>query len=155
STEGAGPGDLVFVAGYPGRTERFATYAQTKELAEWAFPRTVRRNIELIALLDEVGKKSKETELRVATRKRGLNNALTNRKGVVEGFKKGNLLEKKEGMEKALAAWIGADLERQKRYGGILSALDAVQAEEGEDARAGHDAFRPPRQRQLPPPGGP
>lgn len=129
SPEGAGPGDLVFVAGYPGRTQRFATYAQTKELAERAFPRTVRRNTELIALLDEVGKRSKETELRVATRKRGLNNTLTNRKGVVEGFKKGNLLGKKEGMEKDLTAWIGADPRRQKRSGDVLPALNAMQAE--------------------------
>ena len=127
--EGAGPGDLVFVAGYPGRTQRFATYAQTVELAEWEFPRTVRRNTELIALLDEVGKTSKETEIRVATRKRGLSNTLTNRKGVVEGFKRGNLLAMKESMEKNLAAWIAADPRRQKTYGDVLPALDAVQAE--------------------------
>lgn len=129
SPEGGGPGDLVFVAGYPGRTQRFATYAQTKELAEWAFPRTVRRNTELIALLEEVGKSGKETQIRVATRKRGMNNTLTNRKGVVEGFRRGDLLAKKEGMEKDLAAWIAADPLRQKTYGDVLPALDAVQAE--------------------------
>ena len=129
SPEGASPGDLVFVAGYPGRTQRFATYAQTRELYEWSFPRTVRRNTELIALLDEVGKKSKETEIRVVTRKRGLNNTLTNRKGVVEGFKRGNLLAKKEGMEKDLAAWIAADPNRRKSYGDVLPALDALEAE--------------------------
>ena len=129
SPEGVAPGDLVFVAGYPGRTQRFATYAQTKELAEWTFPRTVRRNTELIALLDAVGKKSKETEIRVATRKRGLNNTLTNRKGVLEGFKKGNLLGKKEGMEKDLAAWIAADPQRQKRYGDVLAGMNAIQVE--------------------------
>ncbi|MFI5120671.1 MAG: S46 family peptidase [Thermoanaerobaculia bacterium] len=129
SPQGAGPGDLVFVAGYPGRTERFATYAQTKELAEWTFPRTVRRNSELIALLDEIGKKSKETEIRVATRKRGLNNTLTNRKGVVEGFLKGNLLGTKQSIEKDLVAWIGADPQRQKRYGEVLPAMNAIQIE--------------------------
>ncbi len=129
SPEGGGPGDLVFVAGYPGRTLRFATYAQTKELAEWTFPRMVRRNAELIALLDEVGKSSKETQIRVATRKRGLNNSLTNRKGVVEGFKRGDLLAKKEAMERDLAAWIAIDPQRQKTYGDVLPGLDAVQAE--------------------------
>ncbi|MCM3876545.1 MAG: S46 family peptidase [Thermoanaerobaculia bacterium] len=128
SPEGAGPGDLVFVAGYPGKTQRFATYAQTKELYEWTFPRTVRRNTELIALLDEIGKKSKETELRVATRKRGLNNTLTNRKGVVEGFKKGDLLGMKEVMEKDLASWTAADPQRRKKYGDVLPALNAMQA---------------------------
>ena len=141
SPEGAGPGDLVFVAGYPGRTQRFATYAQTKELAEWTFPRTVRRNTELIALLDEVGKKSKETEIRVATRKRGLHNTLTNRKGVLEGFKKNNLLAKKECMEKDLAAWIAADPPRQKKYGDVLPGMNAIQAR----ARRRASATRPSR----------
>ena len=129
SPEGAGPGDLVFVAGYPGKTQRLATYAQTKELFEWAFPRTVRRNTELIALLNEVEKSSKETRIRVATRKRGLANTLTNRKGVVEGFKRGNLLAKKESTEKDLAAWIAADPLRQRTYGDVLPGLDALQAE--------------------------
>ncbi|MEO8586533.1 MAG: S46 family peptidase [Acidobacteriota bacterium] len=129
SPEGAGSGDLVFVAGYPGRTQRFATYAQTKELAEWSFPRTVRRNAELIALLEDAGSKSKETAIRVATRKRGLNNTLTNRKGVVEGFKRGNLLAKKEVLEKDILAWIAADPVRKKAYGDVLPALDAVQSE--------------------------
>ena len=129
SPEGAGPGDLVFVAGYPGKTQRLATYAQTQELAEWSFPRTVRRYSDLIAILEEVGKKSKETALRVATRKRGLNNTLTNRKGVVDGFKRGSLLAKKQGMEKDLALWIAADPNRQKSFGDVLPALDALQAE--------------------------
>jgi hypothetical protein len=129
SAQGAGPGDLVFVAGYPGRTQRFATVAQTKELAEWTFPRTIRRNTELIALLDEVGKKSKETEIRVATKKRRLHNTLTNRKGVLEGFKRGDLLGEKEKMEKDLVAWIGADQERRKRYGDVLPAMNAIQLE--------------------------
>jgi hypothetical protein len=129
SAEGAGPGDLVFVAGYPGKTQRFATYAQTKELVEWTFPRTIRRYADLIALLDDVGKNHKETELRVATRKRSFHNTLTNRKGVVEGFKKGNLLGKRERIEKDLAAWIAADPRRQRDYGDVLPGLNALQAD--------------------------
>ena len=37
STEGIKPGDLVFVAGYPGRTQRHQTYAQVKETTEWTY----------------------------------------------------------------------------------------------------------------------
>ena len=98
SPEGAKPG-RPRVRGRLPRTDAAPRHlrADASEIAEWTFPRTVRRNTELIAILDEVGKKSKETAIRVATRKRGLNNTLTNRKGVVEGFKRGNLLAKKEG----------------------------------------------------------
>jgi hypothetical protein len=130
SPEGASPGDLVFVAGYPGLSDRFATLAETRQVIEWAYPRTVRRNRELIALLDEVGKAGKETEIRVATRKRGLNNTLTNREGVLEGFRRGGLLAKKEALEKDLAAWIAADPGRREKYGDVLPGLNALQAEE-------------------------
>jgi len=34
SGAGIKPGDLVFVAGYPGRTQRHQTYAQVKETTE-------------------------------------------------------------------------------------------------------------------------
>ena len=130
SPEGAGPGDLVFVAGYPGVTARFATFAETKQIVEWSYPRVVRRNRELIALLDEVGKTSKETEIRVATRKRGLHNTLTNREGVLEGFQRGGLLAKKESLEKELAAWIAAEPARREKYGDVLPGLNALRAEE-------------------------
>ena len=35
---GVKEGDLVFVAGYPGRTKRLATYAEVKEAVEWTLP---------------------------------------------------------------------------------------------------------------------
>ncbi|MFI5120670.1 MAG: S46 family peptidase [Thermoanaerobaculia bacterium] len=130
SPEGASPGDLVFVAGYPGFTDRFATLAETKQIVEWLYPRVIRRNRELIALLDEVGKTDKDTEIRVATRKRGLHNTLTNREGVLEGFRRNGLLAKKESREKELAAWIAADPARREKYGDVLGGLDALQAEE-------------------------
>jgi len=129
SAAGVSPGDLVFVAGYPGRTERHQTYAEVKETSEWALPRVVRRYAELIALLDEVSKGSKETEIRVTSRKRGLNNTLTNSKGTLQGLLKGGYLARKEASERELLAWIEADGARRKEFGGVLPALDELQAE--------------------------
>ncbi len=50
SAEGAKPGELVFVVGYPGRTQRYQTYAEVKETAEWSFPRSIRLAQEQLAL---------------------------------------------------------------------------------------------------------
>jgi hypothetical protein len=45
SAQGANPGDLVFVVGYPGRTMRHRTFAEIRETTEWTLPRSVcRRN---------------------------------------------------------------------------------------------------------------
>ncbi len=153
SAEGASPGDLVFVAGYPGFTDRFAPFAETKQIVEWWYPRVVRRNRELIALLDEIGKTGKETGIRVATKKRGLHNTLTNYEGVLEGFRKGDLLAKKESLEKELTSWIargtGSPGEVRRRSSGI----ERARSREGEDPRARRHPHRPARQRELAPAG--
>ena len=129
SGSGIKPDDLVFVAGYPGRTQRHQTYAQVKETAEWAFPRSIRLAEEQLAILDKLTKDDKAIAIKVAGRVQGLNNNLTNQKGMYEGLVKGGSLAKKQAMEKELEAWIAADAARQKKYGDVLPALRALQAE--------------------------
>jgi hypothetical protein len=126
---GVEEGDLVFVVGYPGRTQRHQTYAEVKDTTEWSFPRFIKSAEEQIAILEAIGKTDPELKIKAAGRVRGLNNSLTNRRGQLEGLLKGGLLAKKEGNEKDLAAWIAADPARQKEYGDVLPALAALQAE--------------------------
>ena len=133
SAEGIKSGDLVFVTGYPGRTQRHQTYAEVKETAEWRMPRSVRLAQEQLAILDQLAK-DKAIALKVAGRLQGLNNTLTNQKGTLEGLIKGGSLAKKQALEKDLEAWIAADPVRQKKYGDVLPALRALQAE-GEKTR--------------------
>jgi hypothetical protein len=128
STAGASPGAFVIVAGYPGRTARHHTLRETREAIEWSYPRQVRQTKEMLAILAELSSSSRETEIRVAARVRGLANAMKNRQGVLENAKKGRLLERKAAMEKDLAAWIQADARRVARYGAVLAALDELQA---------------------------
>ena len=126
---GVKEGDLVFVVGYPGRTQRHQTYAEVKETTEWSFPRFVKSAEEQIAILEKLGKTDPELKIKAAGRVRGLNNSLTNRRGQLEGLVKGGILAQKEQNEKELAAWIAADPARQKEYGDVLPALAALQAE--------------------------
>ncbi len=128
SAEGIKPGDLVFVAGYPGRTQRHQTYSEVKETTEWRMPRSIRVAREQLAILDQLSK-DKAIALKVAGRVQGLNNSLTNQKGMLEGLVKGGGLAKKQAQEEQLEAWIAADPVRQKKYGDVLPALRALQAE--------------------------
>ncbi len=134
SGEGTKPGDLVFVVGYPGRTMRHRTFAEIKETTEWALPRSVRLAEEQLALIDTLTASSPALAITLSGRIQGLNNGLTNTKGVLEGLVKGGALDLKEAQEKALTAWIAAMPERQKRYGDVLPAMAALQAE-GETVR--------------------
>jgi hypothetical protein len=125
---GASPGDVVVVAGYPGRTARHVTAREMKDTIDWSYPRVVRRYGDMLAILAELSKGSKETEIKVALRVRGLANSMKNRQGVLEGAKKGKLLEKKAAAEAELQAWIDADASRKKKFGGVIAALDDLQA---------------------------
>lgn len=129
SPQGIKPGDLVFVTGYPGRTQRHQTYAEVKETAEWRMPRAIRMAEEQLAILEGLTKQDKALALKVAGRVQGLNNGLTNQRGMLEGLVKGGSLAKKEAQEKQLKAWIDSDTARQKKYGDVLPALRALQTE--------------------------
>jgi hypothetical protein len=126
---GVKEGDLVFVTGYPGRTQRLATYGEVREAVEWTFPRTVRTYQEQLDLLEALGKQDPALKIKAAGRVAGLNNTLTNRKGMLEGLVRGGLLSEKQAREERLAAWIAADPARQKEFGDVLPALAAIAAE--------------------------
>jgi hypothetical protein len=129
SPKGASPGELVFVAGYPGRTFRLNPYAEVKETVEWSLPRSIKRATDRIAILEALGRDDKETALRVTQSIRGLNNGLTKNKGVLQGMVKGGLLAEKEAQEKDFVKWIEADPARKAKYGSVLPAINQIVAD--------------------------
>ncbi|HSM50725.1 MAG TPA: S46 family peptidase [Thermoanaerobaculia bacterium] len=129
SPAGASPGEVVFVAGYPGRTQRHETYAEVEERATWLLPRSIRRAVEQLAILEEVTKAEPVLAIKGEGRRRGLHNGLTKNRGVLEGLERGGLLAQKRERQRALEAWIAADAARQAEYGAVLPALDALAAE--------------------------
>lgn len=139
--KGVEPGDTVVVAGYPGRTRRLATYAEVERMADWTLPRQIARAEDLLRILGTLSGTDPETGIKVARRIRGLNNRLTNNRGVLRGLRVSHLLETKAAREKALTAWIDADPARRKEFGGALPALDAIVADENR-TRLRDDALR-------------
>ena len=134
SSSGLKENDLVFVVGYPGRTQRYQTYAEVKETTDWGMPLSIRLAEEQIALLEKITKGNRDLTIKAAARVRGLNNGLTNQKGMLEGLVKGGALAIKEQREKDLVAWIGADPVRKQKYSDVFKAMGDLQAE-GEKTR--------------------
>jgi hypothetical protein len=129
-TSGVDPGETVVVTGYPGTTRRLDTFQEVKRMAEWTLPRSIKRSEEQIAILDEIGKRDAETAIKIHNRVAGLHNGLTNNRGKLQGMYASKLLDGKAARERALSAWIAADPARQKEFGQVLPALDALTAEE-------------------------
>jgi len=112
-------GDLVFVAGYPGRTSRYKTASEVKEAVDWYYPRLLKLCEEYIATLEEAGKADKDAAIRGAPLLRGLNNALTNTKGQLEGLVKSGLAAHNDG-----------DKARKKSSGDVLDRMAKLHAEQ-------------------------
>ncbi len=102
ATDGLLPSDLVFVAGYPGRTSSLKPSVDVKEAIEWAYPRRVRMFEDYLALLERLGKEDAELEVKGRQLVRGLANALTNTKGQLDGLVKDGLAGKKAQLEAEL-----------------------------------------------------
>ena len=126
--QGVSEGDFTFVMGYPGRTYRNHTLSQLA-----ADMQRLKRNIDLftgiIDFLDAAGRDNKAVEIKYASRVKGLNNALKNYQGKLEGMQKVDLLSRKAAEEKAFMNWVHAAPARTVKYGDVLNKIDAYVAE--------------------------
>jgi hypothetical protein len=118
--------DLVFVAGYPGRTQTLKTRGEVKEAIEWGYPRRQKLFEDYLGRLAEVTKDDKDAQIRATSYVRRFGNALTNTKGQLDGLLKGGLAQEKERAEKELRSFIDSVPERKVKYG---NALDDVTRE--------------------------
>jgi hypothetical protein len=124
SLDGLRPGDFTFVMGYPGRTYRNYTFSEVIFDRE-VLSRRVDQFKDIIAFFEKAGQGNREVEIKYAGLVKGLNNALKNYQGKIEGMEKMSLASKKEADEKGFLEWVSQDADRQKSYGEILEGVDA------------------------------
>ncbi len=127
SLEGFKPGDFTFVMGYPGRTARNSAIAELRsEMASMA--KRIKDMQDTASFFEDAGRADKEVEIRYASRVKGTYNGLKNFQGKLEGMEKIDLIGRKAAQEKEFLSWVGADPERQKKYGRILDDIAAFMA---------------------------
>ena len=105
-------GDFVMVAGYPGRTSRYASAEEFAETIDWRYPQIGRHYRALIDLVEAQGSSDPEIEVRYASAVRGWQNTLKNYEGQLQGFERIGALAHKQAEEAAVLAWLrgqGAD----------------------------------------------
>ncbi|HEX9982240.1 MAG TPA: S46 family peptidase [Thermoanaerobaculia bacterium] len=109
ATEGVDEGDLVIVAGYPGRTFRYRTEQEVATAKEFTYPTSIRYFTELMRILEDAGKNNKDVEIKVASRIKSLANSLKNYTSVNEGFTKDRIVEARAEREAKMRAAIAKD----------------------------------------------
>jgi Peptidase S46 len=119
-------GDLVMVAGYPGRTNSLKTSVEIDEYIGFRYPHMQKLCEEILAKLATITEP--EAKIRATPLVRRYGNGLTNFKGQLEGLS-GGLAKTKADREALLGKFIESDSARKAKWGTALSAIDKAYAE--------------------------
>ncbi len=101
-----GEGDFVMVAGYPGRTNRYALVAEFENTAQWTYPTIARHYENMIALVEKAGQQNPDIRVKYASTMAGWNNTSKNYEGQLEGFKRIDAEGQKRAEEAAVLGWL-------------------------------------------------
>lgn len=117
-------GDFTFIIGFPGRTNRYSTSFAIDFYLNKVYPMSISEFQSIINMLDEIGKQSKELEIKAVGTTKWLNNSMKNYQGNLEGMKRIHLLEKKKELEKQVQQFVNSDPRLKKQYGDLLTRFE-------------------------------
>ena len=123
---GISPGAPVWIAGFPGSTQRYDLYTELNFLATTAYPWRVQTLLEGERILKEEAEKSAEGAAKVGAHQQELANSRKYYQGVLDNVAGSPLLQRKGEEEAALKAWIQQDPARAAYYGPGLAELEAI-----------------------------
>jgi len=130
NVKGAGDGDLVFVSGNPGGTERLVTYSYLVNLRDNILPSVILAFKNRIAVLNDYSARGSEQARQAMTLIFGLQNAMKVFEGRSDGLQDKNLMEKKRKEDDDFRSKVDANPEWKKEYGGAWTMEDeALQKE--------------------------
>ncbi len=128
SLKGVKEGDFTMIMGYPGRTNRFATSAELRQMIAEQDIRIEARTLRQDLMMEDMLADPK-VKIQYASKYTGSSNAWKKWKGMKIAFEKLSVIERAEEEEELFQAWATATPEREALYGGALSDIaSAVKA---------------------------
>ncbi len=121
--EGLTKGDQTFIMGFPGSTVRYRTSNSVAENLNHYYPMRIKYYKELIELMEKFAKDSPVAKAKVAGLDRGLNNAMKNYQGNIDGMNRTNFVQKKIDFENQLMAFLKKDEKMVEKYGDVLETI--------------------------------
>ena len=131
NSQGANDGDLVFVSGHPGSTERGLTMAQLMLDRDLIYPTRIARYKRQLEALRAYAKRGPEQARQAAEEIFGFENSLKAVTGEFNGMDKA-LFDKKAKEESDLRAKVTANAEWRSQYGGAWDAIAAATKKQSE-----------------------
>src|SRR5262252_366007 len=125
NTKGAADGDLVFISGHPGSTQRGLTMAQLMLDRDLIYPTRIARYKRQLEALRAYAKRGPEQARQAAEEIFGLENSLKAVSGEFNGMDKA-LFDKKAKEESDLRAKVAANPEWRRQYSDAWEAIAAA-----------------------------
>ncbi len=124
SKTGVKDGDLVFVSGNPGATNRLLTLDQLEFLKNQQYPLTLASLKRRVAVVQKFASQSDENAREAEHDLFGLQNAFKAFTGYDSGLEDKDLMAKKAADEKDLRAYVNADPKRKQEFGDPWTEID-------------------------------
>jgi hypothetical protein len=127
SKDGTKEGDLIFVAGNPGRTSRLNTVAHLEYLRDVAFPFLLEYLHDREAALKAYSARGPEQARQAKEELFSIQNSRKARTGGLGGLKDPSIMRRKRANEEALRSRIASDPARRARYAGAWDKVAEAQ----------------------------
>jgi hypothetical protein len=146
-TAGAADGELVFVAGHPGSTDRLRTVAELETQRDHLYPTSLKVVKRRLGVLRDYARQGEEPARQAADLTFGLENALKALTGEYNGLLDTKIMGKKQEDERAFLALVNGNDAWKREYGGAWAVI--AEAEKRHRALLKPERFQSLRGSQL------
>jgi len=126
SSSGIKDGDFVMLIGFPGTTKRYESSFSIDKMVNHDYPKDIKTRQEVISILEKASEEDSLVAIKLSSRIKGLNNYLKKNQGMLEGFKRALILQKKIEEEKSLTEFLDENPKLKKKYRHVLPELDSL-----------------------------
>ncbi|MBT8143383.1 MAG: S46 family peptidase, partial [Gammaproteobacteria bacterium] len=139
SNHGLEDGDFAMAVGYPGRTYRHRLALEAADVSNWFYPTRKQHFEEVLAIIERETRDREDAAIKYSALVQGLNNVIKNYGGMIEGFARSGLVDRKRRAEVELRTWL-ADNDRQDDSLAKLGTL-VREYRDGREQRMIYDDF--------------
>ena len=126
NAKGAADGELVFVSGHPGSTNRLQSFEQIVSQRDYGYPERLKAYQRRLALLKEYSKRGPEQARQAAGQIFGIENGQKASLGEYAGLQDKDLMAKKAAEDKDLRDRVNANPEWKQKYAWAWDSLSVV-----------------------------
>jgi hypothetical protein len=124
NSKGPSAGDLVFVSGNPGSTDRLDTMAQLEAERDYGYPAIIASLKSRMAIINQYSAMGQEQARQAADLKFGLENALKALGGEYQGLQDKAVMAKKQAEENEFRSKVDGDPSLKSKYGPAWTTIE-------------------------------